>query len=85
MRCNDRQIHKFGWMKKERTTLHVLRRSLHYFNFNFYEWMVRDLRLTFSSAIDDACFTKSVATRCATSASPARCAGGSAALRSRLA
>jgi hypothetical protein len=40
------QIHKFGWMKRERTNLQIIRRSIHYFNFNFYEWMARNLGLT---------------------------------------
>jgi MFS family permease len=39
-------IHKFNWMKKERTTLQIIRRSVHYFNFNYYEWMARNLGLT---------------------------------------
>ena len=26
--------------------LQVLRRSIHYFNFNFYEWMAKNLGLT---------------------------------------
>ena len=40
------QIHKFGWGKRERSTLHVFRRSIHFFNFNVYELMVRKLGLT---------------------------------------
>jgi MFS family permease len=40
------QIHKFGWMKRERTNLQLIRRSIHFFNFNFYEWMARHLGLT---------------------------------------
>ena len=40
------QIHKFGWMKRERTNLQIIRRSIHFFNFNFYEWMARNLGLT---------------------------------------
>ena len=40
------QIHKFGWGKRQRSILHVFRRSVHYFNFNYYEAMVRRLGLT---------------------------------------
>ena len=39
-------IHKFSWMKRERTIMEIIRRSVHFWNFNYYEWMAKNLGLT---------------------------------------